>query len=210
MIIYNGGHRFDHYFPYYSFPLNYLSDLGRTRTFLGEPNWAPRMLFSIAMIIGGVGLIIFYPLYPYFFREDKKTYKIALAGSILGIVSSIFCISTAFLPLDLFTTLHRACVFILGIIEVPTIILLIIAIFREKKYPNVYAWVFLVYVFILFVYIVLYASLGFDSPWMKEAAKIIGQKIIIFLQVVNLIIQALGARKLLLSTYSEPSTEAII
>ena len=210
MIIYTGGNIFDPYFPYYSFTMNYLSDLGRVHTFLGEPNWAPRMLFSLALIVGGVGLIVFFLLYPFFFRENKKTYRIALAGTVLGIISSLFCVITAFLPLDVFTMPHRACAFVLGIIEVPAIILLVVAIFREQKFPNFYAWVFLVYVFFMTTYIILYIILGFDSPFMKEASKIVGQKIIIFSQVLNLIIQAFGARKLLLSSEYATSRVEIV
>jgi len=200
MIIYTGGNLFDHYFPYYSFTMNYLSDLGREHTFLGEPNWAPRMLFSFALIIGGVGLIVFFLLYPFFFKEDKKTYRISLAGTVLGVISSLFCTITAFLPLDVFTIPHRACAYALGIAEVPAIILLAIAIFREKKFPNFYAWVFLVYISIMISYIALCFILGFDSPFTKEVVLIVGQKIVIFSQVLNLFIQAFGARKLLLSS----------
>ncbi|MFW9922670.1 MAG: hypothetical protein ACFFDW_05185 [Candidatus Thorarchaeota archaeon] len=197
MFYYPGGSKFNFEQQGYSFSENYLSDLGRVYTFNAEYNLISRLLFALAITIGGIGLITFYLLMPKLLLYDLKVKKISLAGGIIGIISSLICISIAYIPMDINLTIHRTAVYMFGVICLPAHILLAIAIFYDKNYPNIYGWLFMCYSIFLTTYILLWIIFKFESPYTQEVTKIVGQKIILMLEATNVIIQSFGAQKII-------------
>ncbi|MHA1154688.1 MAG: hypothetical protein ACTSQK_01155 [Candidatus Heimdallarchaeota archaeon] len=196
MAFYQGGTRFNFDEPRFSFTDNYFSELGSVTSFSGESNIISRVFFAVAIVFGGSGLMIFYYNIPFLFRHsNKKIHSISKAASIIGIVSSFACVTIAFVPVDVFTIAHRACVYIFALLVLPTQIILAITILLDTDYPNVFGWFFVAYGTILMAYIMLNAIMQFDNPYYQEVVLIIGQKIIIFLNAVNIGVQAAGSRK---------------
>lgn len=200
MFLYKGGTKFDPSSVGYSFFENYLSDLGRVKTYDGTLNTIPRALFTIALSFGGVGLAVFYLVLPYLFIENKTNWKICLAGSILGAFASTFCVLVAYIPSDLNILVHRICVLIFGCISLPANLLLGVSILKKENYPNAYGWIFISFCFVLTAYIILWIVFKFDSPYNQEVAKIVGQKIVIFFEIIVITIQANGARLYILNS----------
>ena len=199
MITYSGGNRFNSTEPHYSFSENYLSELGAINTYSGRINVTSRILFATAVLIGGIGLVIFYYNVAFLFRDEPtRTKVISKLASFFGIISSLMCVSIAFLPIDVFKIAHRICVYIFGLLVLPAQILFAIVIFLDRNYPNFYGWLYSVFAVILTVYILMNIIIKFDAPYEQEVVKIIGQKLVIFLNAFNIALQAIGARALLL------------
>ena len=191
MITYSGGTRFNYTEPNYSFSENYLSELGSIGTYSGETNLASRILFAAAILIGGIGLVIFYYNVAFLFQDaPTKIIIISKVASFFGIISSLMCVSIAFLPIDVFKIAHRICVYIFGFLVLPAQILFAVAIFLDRNYHNIYGWLYAAFAFILIAYIVMNIIIKFDAPYEQEVVKIIGQKIVIFSNAFNIALQA--------------------
>lgn len=197
-LTYKGGSRFNELNPYYSFTENYLSELGANSTYSGYSNNIPKIFFDIAVIFGSAGLTIFYHNLPFLFKKsEKRIHSLSIAASVIGILSSFMCMSVAFVPVDVFGLAHRICVYIFGCLVLPTQILFAIAIFLDKEYPNFYGWIYSLFSVVLAAYILMNIIIKYNAPYKQEVAKIVGQKIVILFNAINVIIQAYGTRRIL-------------
>jgi len=206
MFLYSGGTKFNPNTIGYSFYENYLSDLGSIYAYDGIFNRTPRIIFTIGVIFGGLGLAVFYLQMPYIFNKNKQAHIICIIGAILGILSAIACISVALIPLDYNTFIHRICTAIYGGLLLPAQILFGIVILKEKNYPNFYGWLYVSFGTLLAIYIALWLIFGFDSFYWQEISKIVGQKLVIFLCIFNTIIQAFGANNQISKGFHDSST----
>jgi hypothetical membrane protein len=195
MSFYEAGNFVDYNFPRYSFYRNWISDLGRRYGFVGQTNFTSKILFQVGMMFGSFFLLT---MYSHLFVTFKKitTSKIGFIGAILGLVSSLACISIAFTTFDLYKTPHRICTIIFGVFVLISNFMLIIVILKLNKYPTSYKIFFIISNMLLVFYILITAIFGFDAPYFQEVTKIVTQKIVVGLNFIALMVQAYGLNKI--------------
>jgi hypothetical protein len=195
MIIYPGSFHVNyHVFPYdhYSFIYNNLSDMGMFYTFTGEPNFTSAALFTITLTLTGISFFIFVRYFPLIFNPASKSYKLARLGSILGIISSIAFIGVGWTPWDKFIVPHMLFVSTAFLFSILFNIFFAIAILRNKLYPNWFAIPLLSYALIIIGYIL---ALALGPSYITLSGRVVeslGQKIVIYAQMIFIIINAIG------------------
>jgi hypothetical protein len=196
MVVYPGGTHSDPTTRGYSFFRNFFSDLGLTETFLGQPKTASFLLFTVALTLAGIALIVFFCVFPKFFAQSKTGKWLSILGSIPGLVSGIAYIGVAFTPGNLYGKSHELFVQIAFVAFFVAVLLYIIAIFLNKDYAHIYAWVFVAFALILGVYI----WLLFEGPSTSTPNGLViqatGQKIVVYAAIISMFVQAYGAWKI--------------
>jgi hypothetical protein len=193
MVFYPGGTSIDRENIGYSFFENFFSDLGMARTYSGEPNTLSQLLFASALILVGIVLIAFFLLLASYFHETRLEMNSSRIGSIAGIMAGIACIGIAATPWDLHLTIHMIFVVVLSFALLVVLISYSIAILSNKPYPNLYAWAFMAYAFILAVYTVLMMLSPDIETIYGLRTMATGQKILIYSGMLCLFVQVLGA-----------------
>ena len=82
MLFYPGGTAIDAGRSGYSFFGNFFSDLGMAKTYSGEPKPLSLFLFSSALVLIGVVLIVFFVLMAGYFSESKLERYSSRIGSL--------------------------------------------------------------------------------------------------------------------------------
>ncbi|HUU77569.1 MAG TPA: DUF998 domain-containing protein [candidate division Zixibacteria bacterium] len=209
MIFYPGGTRDNYYETKYNFLENFFSDLGRVETFLGESNIISHSLFTTALTIVGLALIAYFIIFPFFIKENKAAKWLSIIGSINGIVSGINYIGIGFAPYDIrpeIGALHTNFVYIAFTSSILTILLYTIAIFLEREYPNVYSWIFIIFGIILVGYLIILYAGPSTSNYTGLLINVVGQKIIIYSEIIFFGIQSVGSILLLKKGYFSNNT----
>ena len=98
ILLYPGTTFHDHTTIGYSMSLNFLSDLGRTLTYLNEPNFFSSVLFVISTISVFIGLTAYFLSFPLVVIKNKISHFLAWFGSIFGIISGISFMGIGFTP----------------------------------------------------------------------------------------------------------------
>ena len=197
MFFYPGGTVTDPTTVGYSFFGNFFSDLGLTKTGAGDPNTVSAILFVIALTSAGGGLALFFVAFRQFFARSLFDKLLSGIGSIFGVISGLCFIGVAFTPANLYMKAHGQ--FVMRAFQTFTIavIFYIVVVFREREYPNRFAFVFVVFAVLLVFYLQLMMNgLGMDmdrSTWV--VVQVTGQKIIVYASITSAFIQAYGARK---------------
>ena len=99
MFFYPGGTFSDVNSRGYSFFGNFFSELGMARTHNGGEKTVSLVLFVIAMVLVGSGMVLFFVAFPGFFRSTRTGRILGTAGSALGILSALCFIGVAAFPL---------------------------------------------------------------------------------------------------------------
>ena len=144
MFFYTGGTRVDPGAPGYSFWANFFSDLGRTKSHSGKDNTISYILFTITFSVGGICTILFAIAFPYFFTEIKIERQLSIIGSFFIVIMGIVTIGIAFAPWDIYVEEHDLLAFIEGLTSSIGRMLYIYVIFHNKKYPNRYAFTYII------------------------------------------------------------------
>ena len=197
MIFYPGGTFDNHSATRYIFLENYFSDLGRAQTFLGESNIISRVLFTVALTLVALSLILYFLVLPTFFTENKIAKWLVIIGSVNGIFAAIAYCLIGFLPYDIFGSPHTYAVYVAFSASILTTIVYTIAIFLEKGYPNGYAWVYVAFTIILAGYLFILFTGPAAGTDLGHSIQVVGQKVIVYTEVVSFGVQALGATFLL-------------
>jgi len=197
MLIYPGGTIHHPEYEQYDFLYNYFSDLGRTFTFDGSPNWLSHIIFTITLTVSGVCLIIFFVALPTLFKSNSSKVLILIA-SFFGIMSGICYIGIANVPWNLDLGLHHSWVYKGFISFLLMTIFYSAAILVEKDYPNRYAKAFGIFAIILFIQIVImiYGPRAYRSNT-GLLIQAVAQKIVVYSEILVMLFQALGALKVL-------------
>ncbi len=193
MFPYPGGTHSDNSTIGYSFWNNFFSDLGRTTAHSGDSNTPSMILFVIALSLGGVALLLFFVAIPHHFRQTSTISRLSTIGSIVGVVSALSYIGIASVPADVNQTLHRLFVDVAFSSFLLVAVCYSIAIFKNRNYPNRYAFVYLGFALILAVYLwLLFAG---PDPDTSSGVRIqaTGQKIVVYSAILCMFIQAYGA-----------------
>jgi magnesium-transporting ATPase (P-type) len=194
MVLYPGGTHADPTTKGYSFFRNFFSDLGLTETISGDPKFASFLLFTVAMVLAGAALVIFFIAFPKFFSFSPSGKGFSIFGSIAGTVSGLAFIGVA-LPGNLYPQPHTLSVQIAFLAFFVAVLFYIPALFLKRDYPRIGAWTFVAFAILLGVYI----WLLFEGPSASTSAGLIiqatGQKIIVYAAIVSMFIQSYSAWK---------------
>ena len=179
-------------YPHYSFIYNNLSDMGMLHTFTGESNYLSAALFAFTLTLTGTGFLIYVRYFPRLFDPNSKSYKNARVGSILGIISSAAFIAIGWTPWNILVIPHMIFVFIGFVFSVIFNIFFAVAILRDKSYPNLFGMSLVFYALVIVGYLF---ALIFGPEYGSLAGRVVeslGQKIVVYTQMLVLIINATG------------------
>jgi hypothetical protein len=193
MFFYPGGTYTDHNATGYSFWSNFFSDLGRIETFLGVSNTVSRSLFTTALSFAGLVLILAFAALPQLFTRVKAARRLAVLGSIFGIISAISYLGIASVPSDFHLLTHKLFVYIGFTSFLLVVALYSAAIFRSKYYPRAYAFTYLGFAVILALYLVLLFAGPKAETALGDKIQATGQKIVVYAEIVCMFIQSYGA-----------------
>lgn len=159
MFFYPGGTRLEPNVQGYSFFSNFISDLGLTRSYSGDPNTISYVLFTISMITSGISSILFYIAIIHFFKTKNQKRLINLT-SLFGIIIGISIIGAGLTPWDIYAESHDRFAETSFITTVITTFFYILAIFDNETYPNRYAYVLIAYMLVSIIFIGLLITVG--------------------------------------------------
>jgi hypothetical protein len=197
MFYYPGGTYTNHDTVGYSVWSHFFSDLGRRAAFSGASNTVSHILFVVALCFAALVLALAFAALPQLFIKVKPSRRLAVIGSIVGIISVISYIGIAASPWDLHETVHKLFVYIGFTAFLLVVALYSAAIFRNKFYPNIYAYTYLAFAVILALYLVLlFGGPKADTAW-GIRLQATGQKIVVYAEIVCMFIQSYGALRLL-------------
>jgi hypothetical protein len=175
------------------------------RTYAGEPNTLSSLLFASALVLIGLMLVLFFPLFSTCFPARLFGRNLATAGTVAGVASGISCIGIALTPWDRLLHVHMLFVYCLSLSFLAVALFYSAAILRNPGYPNAFAIVFMAYFAVLLMFVSL-MILGpdFESP---AGTRILatGQKICIYSGMICIAVQVLGVR---LSDRGHPADQA--
>lgn len=151
MFYYPGGTESNHSTVGYSLS-NYLSDLGRQTAFSGDSNTISRLLFGIAG--WGFGLLICpgFAALPSLFPKARSARRLAIIGSIFGIMGAVSNGITFVMPWDTHPLPHGIFGTIYPIAFIVELAVYCAAIFRNEIYSRTYAYTLLAIAIILVLF----------------------------------------------------------
>jgi hypothetical protein len=197
MLLYPGGTRSDPNSNGYRFFENFFSELGLSQSYAGGQQTASYILFTVALSLAGVALILYYCLAPSLFWENTKLKFFSLFGSVFGILSGASFIGVAFTPADLYLTAHSLFVQLAFLTFFIAVTFYACAIFMHPGFPNQYGWINLSFGILLGIYI----WLLFNGPGLETQNGLIiqvtGQKLIAYAAIACMFITAYGSRRVL-------------
>lgn len=197
MIVYPGGT-----FPLarthgYKFFINYLSDLGQTRTQSGADNYPSMLLFTTAMVIVGLALASYFLAFSAFF-QTKATAPAALRlnriATRFGIASAVCLIGVACIPENLFAAGHF--LFAQGAFDLLLVALTLEAI-ALRRTTGISSWLLIVnvaFVVVLFGYVLLLIFGPSSKTLIGDEINVVGQKVIVYAAIATIFVQALIVR----------------
>lgn len=211
MLLYPGGTMTDPHSHGYSFFLNFLSDLGRIATPSGQANLISRVLFTIALSMGALGVALFFVALTQFFPGSGIAARLSRLGAICGLVTSICFIGVAFVPLDFSGLVHYMFLDAALLSFLLAFLLLFLAVLLTPGFPRRVVWVFSAFAVLLAAYSLLLLFLLLFGPkagtltW--EIIQATGQKIIVYASILTALIQAFSMQGLRLKNaeLSSPS-----
>ena len=197
MLTYTGGSVDDHASRGYSFTHNFLSNLGMITALSGRPNWVSAILFFLSLGAAGACLVIFFFLFPHLFRSNRMQQVLCLVGSAFGVLAGGCFAGIAFSPADITRPAHILFVMWAFRLFPLAVLFYVPAMFMDKHYPKVYAWVFTVFCLMLIgYYILLTSGPDFDTA-NGLVIQVVGQKVIAYASILSIGIQSMGAYKFL-------------
>ena len=196
MLVYQGGTYDQPSNPGYSFLYNFFSDLGLTVAYSREPNTLSWLIFTFAVSIIGLGLVIFYFAWIDLFRENSQLFMFSRIGSVFGIVSGLAFIGVAFTPADLLLDPHILFVRIGFLGTFIAAFFYFYCIIKHDNYPRRYAHSLAIFTVIVFIYLILL----FFGPSAETSEglfiQVTGQKLIVYIMAISYSIQGYGAYKI--------------
>ena len=196
MLVYPGGTKFAPQASGYSFFQNFFSELGFTVTRGGYPNPVAAPLFFVALVLAGLGLVLFFVTIPQFFWDTRGQQILSILGSAAGVVSGFAYVGIAFTPGNLLPNPHLQFVLLAFRAFLPAVVLYLVAILSTPAYPNGYAGIYVVFAILLAAYIGLITR----GPDIDTAQGVLiqatGQKIIVYAAILTILVQSWGAIRL--------------
>jgi hypothetical protein len=211
MFLYPGGAKYHLAAERYLFLQNFFSDLGATRTYSGKPNMLCASLFIVALSFLGMAMIVASQLWKAWlsrvpteaaqdgtapFSAPRNT-SWGIAAQIFAALSGLCYLGVAATPWNYFLDAHNNLVkgafsLLLGLI----VCLLWGQIYERETTP------YLIANCIYLILLAAYVYLLFAGPSLQTqnglAVQVAAQKIITYVSILNLAVQAVGRRRALL------------
>ncbi len=193
MIVFPGGATFDLLARHYLFFDNYLSDLGATQTYSGRPNGASRILFTTALVLVGVSLGLFGPVWRVWATRGRGAVLGNLATACAAL-AGCFLIAAAFSPWDQDYDTHIALVR-LGLALASAFIACLTAMQLRSGSPRRWIGPNVICLLALGVYVWIVA--WGPSIYVRDGleVQVAAQKAVVYLTVANLAAQGWGVRR---------------
>ena len=193
MLLYPGSSDIYRHTHGYSFTVNFFSDLGATRTYAHQVNAASAVLFMIALAGVGLAVIFFSFNGPAIARLAGSGAWAGGAARVCGIVSGVAFVGIAATPDNVSDAVH-----IIFVQVAFGFLLLFVALLTVQqvagRWQARYVVPNIVYLVVLAAYVVLlFFGPDIDTLHGLEI-QAIGQKIIVYASILNISIQAYGAR----------------
>lgn len=194
MILYPGSDRLDSTSSGYSLARNFLSELGASRTFADQANYASMAMFVVALFLVGLGLILFSLNYRVIWLRRRRGLTVGKASLAAGVLSGIGFIAVAANPQNINSPSHiLATIFAFDFLFLYVALLLALQVMNGWDRSLVYANA--AYLSVLAVNVVLVAT-GYDIDTVSGLmTHVISQKVVIVASLVNLALQAWGLRR---------------
>ncbi len=173
-----------------------LSDLGRVTAYNGESNLVSRVLYTSAISILSIAVMIFYSIIWKFFQERKSTKWLSIIGSLFGVTQSILYMVFAFSPADIAFSRHIMLIYVSPGFLIGSILIYTIVFFIAKDFPriNAYSFFALIIIAVMFATAVTIGSIRKDADiLMFHASRRLGHTLFNFIVTFNYGIQAIGA-----------------
>jgi len=196
ILAYTGGTAADPNSPGFSMLYNFLSDLGRTIAYSGNPNLVSSFIFNISLFFTGVLLVPYFVAYPKLFQGTRESLWFSILGSIIGLAFAFTFIGGALTPSDLYMETHLmfgALAFILGL---PIVVFHTFSILSSPIYPNRYALVYTTLGVILCIFIYSMYQAGSEMSLVVT----MGQKIVVVSILFCFLLQSLAGKRIV-NTY---------
>lgn len=197
MLLYPGGTPLTARTHGYEFFVNFLSDLGQTRTQSGALNYPSMVLFTTAMTVVGIGLGVYFVAFARFFAGRSAPVwmkRFAWAAAAFGILAGICFVGVGATPHNLFTAVHNtfaawAFRFLLAaaVLEIPALRL-------SRGIPAAVLWVNLSFIGVLAVYLLLGVLGPSHGTLIGEEIQVGGQKIIAYAAILAVFARSLLVR----------------
>jgi hypothetical membrane protein len=191
MFIYPGGTYDNPATTRYQFFNNFFSDLGRTVAHNGQPNPVSWLLFTTALALAGLSLVVYCLITSGLLKEDNRSKWLGRAGSLFGVIAGLSYIGVAFTPADLYIEPHVNFVYSAFLSFFISVLFYLPAIAFQPKFPR---WMIAIYggfAIILGLYLVLL----FGGPSGSAGAISIqatGQKIVVYAANIAMLFQGYG------------------
>jgi hypothetical membrane protein len=193
MLLYPGGTVTDPDTEGYSFLENFFSDLGMAHTYGGEAKVLSLILFESALVLIGIAFVLFFAVMPGTFTDTRLERATSRLGSVGGVLAGVSCIGVAATPWDLRLGAHMIFSYGLGASFLLAVVCYLVAMLKNRDYPNAYAGVFAVYLVVLAAFAFLMV-LGPDVYARKGLVILaVGQKIAIYSGMMCWFAQFMGA-----------------
>ncbi len=193
MLTYPGGGLANPDAPGYSFFTNFLSELGATVTPTGQPNTVSAVLFAAALSLAGLGLAVFFLVFPGFFQHGLAARLLSWIGSGFGILSAACFIGVALTPYNINLTLHGQFVLWAFSLFPIAVTFYIVVMLIDRRYPRRYLLVVAAFDVLLVLYYILMTSGPQATTPQGLAIQVTGQKIIAYASIVSILVQSFGA-----------------
>jgi len=207
MFLYPGGTHQNHETNGYTFGENFFSDIGRTVALDGTSNLLSAGIYFWAMLCVGASTILMFVILRYIFREKKWVRYLSLVMTTVGIFAGTGLVGIGCAPADLILDIHLFFVYWAFSFLLAALLLLMICIYNTERFPNKYAHVLLAVNLVLAGYVALlfYGPSPYESQQGLET-QVVGQKIIVYLLIIALTLQAVGAKKVWAEMMAEKET----
>ncbi len=195
MLLYPGGTKADPHTQGYSFFTNFLSDLGHTESISGQSNIPSMVLFISALVLAAIATGLFSLAFTQLFTLSAFTIRFSRLGALCGLIAGLCVLGVALVPEDLSSSLHYYCTVAALVVFVAAYLFFFQAVVRTQGLPKRVSWVYIALGVVLVVYTIISVWVTFFGPapgtpaW--EVIQATGQKIIIYVAVLALLVESL-------------------
>lgn len=181
----------------YQFFVNFFSDLGQTRTQSGAWNYPSMLLFTTAMAMVGVGLGAFFVAFAKIFNARTNApwaLRLNRAATVTGVVAAVCFVGVGMTPHNLLFMEHQAFVQWAFRLLLLAIVLESAALRLSSGIRPALLWVNVAFVAILFGYLLLMMFGPSTQTLIGDEIHAVGQKLIVYIAVTTIFVQALLVR----------------
>lgn len=198
MLFYPGGTLLDHSTKGYGFFANFISELGRWRSFTGETQWVSFTCFEIALLMQSACMFFFNGYFLTHTESKRLSPGAHYTALVFGSLFPVMLAGIALTPCDLYLPYHMFFVRVGFAMLLPLSIAYTILIRKHHMLPNKYGNVMLSIV----VAIGLYLVMIFFGPNPREVAFVqqTAQKLIVIAMIGSLLYLSTGCIKYLATT----------